>query len=129
VRRRLHALQEDLVCISVYRKGDRTAIVRRFFDRKGFRAIGKALGTTDDSAQKRVTRALERLRELLLKRGVALTTTLAGIFAAHWRESDPAACFCSPRRWEQWTKGADLVMLAACERVNRRTASVDPNQN
>ena len=37
---------------------DRAAIVLRFFDRKSFRAIGEALGTTDDSAQKRVTRAL-----------------------------------------------------------------------
>src|SRR2546421_6045128 len=55
---------------------DRAAIVLRFFDRKSFRAIGEALGTTDDSAQKRVTRAIEKLRGLLVKRGVALSTTM-----------------------------------------------------
>src|SRR5207248_10537203 len=58
---------------------DRAAIVLRFFDQKGFRVIGEALGTTDDTAQKRVTRALEKLRGLLVKRGVRISiTVLAG---------------------------------------------------
>jgi thiol-disulfide isomerase/thioredoxin len=69
---------------------DRTAIVLRFFDKKGFHAIGEALGTTDDSAQKRVTRALERLRRLLVKRGVALSATmLAGTIMAQSVEAAP----------------------------------------
>src|SRR5205814_1428082 len=43
---------------------DRAAIVLRFFSKKSFREVGEAFGTTDDSAQKRVTRALEKLRGL-----------------------------------------------------------------
>src|SRR5213596_3256434 len=70
---------------------DRAAIVLRFFDRKSFRAIGEALGTTDDSAQKRVTRAIEKLRGLLVKRGVALSTTmLAGTIMTQSVQAAPA---------------------------------------
>src|SRR5215471_18335241 len=46
---------------------DRDALVLRFFERREFRAIGAALGVSDDTAQKRVSRALEKLRELLAK--------------------------------------------------------------
>jgi RNA polymerase sigma factor (sigma-70 family) len=52
---------------------DRTAILLRFFEKADFRAIGAALGTTDDAAQKRVSRALEKLEGLLRRRGVALS--------------------------------------------------------
>ena len=55
---------------------DRAAIVLRFFSKKSFREVGEALGTTDDSAQKRVTRALEKLRGLLMKRGVSLSAAM-----------------------------------------------------
>src|SRR4029079_4598309 len=40
---------------------DRTAILLRFFQRLEFRAVGAALKTSDDTAQKRVSRALEKL--------------------------------------------------------------------
>lgn len=52
---------------------DREAIVLRFFERWQFRAIGEALGTSEGAAQKRVERALEKLRGLLRRRGVALS--------------------------------------------------------
>ncbi len=71
---------------------DRAAIVLRFFDQKGFRVIGEALGTTDDSAQKRVTRALEKLRGILVKRGVRISTTvLAGTLMSQCVQAAPAA--------------------------------------
>src|SRR5262249_756522 len=44
---------------------DRDALVLRFFEQQDLRAVGAALGITDDAAQKRVSRAVERLRELL----------------------------------------------------------------
>ena len=70
---------------------DRAAIVLRFFDQKGFRVIGEALGTTDDSAQKRVTRALEKLRGLLVKRGVRISiTVLAGTLMSQCVQAAPA---------------------------------------
>lgn len=52
---------------------DRHAIMLRFFDQCDLRTIGEALGSNEDAAQKRVTRALEKLRVLLVRRGVALS--------------------------------------------------------
>ena len=57
---------------------DRQVILLRFFERRDFRAIGGALGISDDAAQKRVSRALEKLRELLASRGVTLGPGPAG---------------------------------------------------
>ena len=54
---------------------DRNAIVLRFFKRQDFRVIGAALGVSEDTAQKRVSRALEKLRGVLSKRGATLTAT------------------------------------------------------
>ncbi len=53
---------------------DRTAILLRFFEQRDFRSVGKTLGSTEDAARMRVSRALEKLRELLSRRGVALST-------------------------------------------------------
>jgi RNA polymerase sigma factor (sigma-70 family) len=44
---------------------DRDAIVLRFLNQEDFRAVGAALGISDDAAQKRVSRALEKLRDIL----------------------------------------------------------------
>jgi RNA polymerase sigma factor (sigma-70 family) len=52
---------------------DRTAILLRFFQNKSLRDVGTALGTSDDAAQKRVTRALDQLRAFFLRRGITLT--------------------------------------------------------
>lgn len=54
---------------------DRAAILLRFFEGLDFRAVGEALGSNEDAAQKRVSRALEKLNRLLGKRGVKLSAT------------------------------------------------------
>jgi RNA polymerase sigma factor (sigma-70 family) len=54
-------------------ESDYDAIVLRFFQNQDFRTVGRALGVTDDAAQKRVSRALEKLREQLTRRGVTAT--------------------------------------------------------
>jgi protocatechuate 3,4-dioxygenase beta subunit len=61
---------------------DRQAIMLRFFERRDFRSVGAALGISDDAAQKRVSRALGKLRELLANRGVTLTFALLSSFMA-----------------------------------------------
>ncbi|HAB17957.1 MAG TPA: hypothetical protein DCE44_16085, partial [Verrucomicrobiales bacterium] len=48
---------------------DRDALVLRYFQNKSLRDVGRALGTTDDAAQKRLARALEKLRRILGDRG------------------------------------------------------------
>ena len=51
---------------------DRAAILLRYFDNKSLREVGQTLGTSDDAAQKRVSRAVERLRDFFIKRGVSV---------------------------------------------------------
>ena len=66
-------LDETIECLE---PSDRQAVLLRFFERRDFRAIGATLGISDDAAQKRVTRALEKLRTLLVERGVTLTVVV-----------------------------------------------------
>jgi RNA polymerase sigma factor (sigma-70 family) len=51
---------------------DRTAILLRYFENKSLHEVGQALGASEDAAQKRVSRALDRLREHLSKRRVEI---------------------------------------------------------
>ena len=55
---------------------DRDAVVLRYFENKSLAEVGTALGVEERAAQKRVTRALEKLRKLFSKRGVSLTATI-----------------------------------------------------
>ena len=57
---------------------DRTAIMLCFFERRDFRAIGQALGSSEDAARMRVTRALDKLHTLLTHRGVTLSVAALG---------------------------------------------------
>jgi hypothetical protein len=57
---------------------DRTAILLRFFERKDFRGVGEALGSSEDAARKRVDRALEKLHVLLKHRGATLSAATLG---------------------------------------------------
>ena len=70
---------------------DREAIVLRFFERHDLRAIGAALGASDDAVQKRITRALEKLHRILVKRGATLSVGgLATLLGAHTLAAAPA---------------------------------------
>ena len=70
--------------MSELRDMDRNAIVLRYFENKSAREIADALRVGEDAAQKRVTRALEKLRVLLAKRGVVSTTSvIAGAVSAN----------------------------------------------
>lgn len=73
-------------------ESDRTAILLRFFENKSLREIGESLGTSDDAAQKRVSRALDQLRTVLLRRGLTITAaTLATDLSAHAILTAPVA--------------------------------------
>lgn len=58
---------------------DRHAVLLRFFEKKNLEAIGAELGISDDAAQKRVSRAIDKLRDFLRKRGANIT--VAGLAA------------------------------------------------
>ena len=71
-------------------EGDRAAIIMRFFENKSLREVGEALGTTDDAAQKRVSRALERLREHFVRHKIAAAAAgLAAVLSAHAVQAAP----------------------------------------
>jgi RNA polymerase sigma factor (sigma-70 family) len=71
---------------------DRTAILLRYFEEKSLREVGQALGTSEDAAQKRVSRALDQLREFFCKRGRAIGVGgLAALISANAVQSAPAS--------------------------------------
>ncbi|HEX3988301.1 MAG TPA: sigma-70 family RNA polymerase sigma factor [Verrucomicrobiae bacterium] len=49
---------------------DRNAILLRFFQNKSLREVGEILGTSEEAARKRVSRAVEQLREVFARRGI-----------------------------------------------------------
>jgi RNA polymerase sigma factor (sigma-70 family) len=53
-------------------ESDREALMLRYFERKSAREMAQTLGISDEAAQKRVSRAVERLRELIGKCGVTV---------------------------------------------------------
>ena len=63
---------------------ERGAVLLHFFQNRRLRDVGLALGTTEDAAQKRIARAVGKLRKHFLKRGVALTeAALPGLLMTH----------------------------------------------
>src|SRR2546426_9861808 len=53
-------------------EADRDALLLRYFECKSAREMAQTLGVSDEAAQKRVSRAVERLREFFAKRGVTV---------------------------------------------------------
>ena len=70
---------------------DRAALVLRYFENKTAREIAEALRMEEETAQKRVARALDKLRAIFVKRGVTLSPTeIAGTVAANSVQAAPA---------------------------------------
>ena len=74
-------LDEALETLS---EADRQALLLRYFASKSLREVGETLGTSEDAAQKRISRALEQLRTVFARRGIAITAAgLATDLSAH----------------------------------------------
>jgi RNA polymerase sigma factor (sigma-70 family) len=70
---------------------DHSAILLRYFENKSLSEVGEALGMNDDAAQKRVSRAVERLREFFSKRKVTIGASgLVVVISANAVQSAPA---------------------------------------
>ncbi len=70
---------------------DRDAVLLRYFENKPLAEVGAALGVSEAAAEKRVSRAVERLHTMLTRQGVALgATTIAGAIAANAVQAAPA---------------------------------------
>jgi RNA polymerase sigma factor (sigma-70 family) len=72
-------------------ESDRSAILLRYFENKSLREVGEALGASEDAAQKRVSRAVERLREAFSKRKVTVGASgLAALVSANAIQAAPS---------------------------------------
>ncbi len=69
---------------------DRSAILLRFFENLSLREVGESLGISEDTAQKRVSRAVDRLRVAFAGRGVAVSASaFAAELSAHAVQAAP----------------------------------------
>jgi RNA polymerase sigma factor (sigma-70 family) len=70
---------------------DQGAVALRFFEGKSLREVGQALGMSDDAAQKRVARDVEKLPFYFARKGLATSSALVtSVLAAHAVQAAPA---------------------------------------
>jgi RNA polymerase sigma factor (sigma-70 family) len=70
---------------------DRDALLLRFFKNESLASVGTRLGVSEDAAQKRISRALGKLRDFLAQRGINTTATaLSAALAANAVQAAPA---------------------------------------
>ena len=73
-------------------KKDREAVVLRFFKNKNLREVAAGLQVTETAAQRRVHRALGKMRKFFRKGGVVSTSAIiAGAISAHSVQAAPVA--------------------------------------
>jgi RNA polymerase sigma factor (sigma-70 family) len=73
-------------------EADRDAVILRYFERKSAQEMAHVLGITAEAAQKRVNRAVERLREFFQKRGVTVGASgFVALVSANAVQAVPAA--------------------------------------
>jgi len=63
-------------------KSDREAVILRFLERRAFAEVGVALGISQDAARIRTDRALDKLRILLVRRGITSTSTALSLIVS-----------------------------------------------
>lgn len=68
---------------------DRNLVLLRYFENRSLKQVGAVVGISEDAAQKRVARALEKLRAIFVRRGAVVTTT--GLAAALSTSAAPTA--------------------------------------
>jgi uncharacterized protein (TIGR03435 family) len=70
---------------------DRQAVLLRYFENKSLSEVGGKLAVNEEAARKRVGRAVDKLRDFFIKRGVVLSATaIGGALASHAVQAAPA---------------------------------------
>jgi RNA polymerase sigma factor (sigma-70 family) len=72
-------LEEAMHTLSL---AEQNLIVMRFFEEQSWREVGNALALSEDTVQRRVGRALEKLRAYFTRRGVAMSASVLGLAIA-----------------------------------------------
>ena len=73
---RLRPLLDE--ALGALREDDRNAVLLHFFDGSTFAEIGARMRISEDAARKRVARAVEKMRDLLARRGVTSSAAALG---------------------------------------------------
>ena len=68
--------------VAALSQADRSAILLRFYERMPLGKVGERLGVSEEAARKRISRALEKLRGFLDRRGVKLSGVALGAVLA-----------------------------------------------
>lgn len=74
---RLRPVLDDVMC--ELNSLDRDAVLLRFFEGRAFAEVGKSLRLTEDAARMRVSRALDRMRGRLARRGITSTVSALSV--------------------------------------------------
>lgn len=74
---------------------DRDALALRYFEDRSFAEIGGVLRLTEDTARKRVDRALDKMAGLLARHGITSPATALGLALAHQVGAAPAGLVAS----------------------------------
>lgn len=70
---------------------ERVTILLRFFESKSFEEVGRSLGITEAAAKMRLARAMEKLRLIFRKRGIAVSASaLLAVLATQSASAAPA---------------------------------------
>lgn len=71
---------------------DRDAVLLRYFEKRSANEMGEALGVSAEAAQKRVGRAVEKMRAYFVRRGIAVSAGgLVSLISVHAVQTAPAA--------------------------------------
>jgi RNA polymerase sigma factor (sigma-70 family) len=102
---------------------DRDAIVLRFFKRHDLRQVGEVLGISEDAAQKRISRALEKLRAILGQRGLTLSAAgLAAVLTAEAVTAAPAGLALSIAAASITVAGSGITLIKLLTMTKLKTA-------
>src|ERR1019366_9250812 len=66
-------------------------ILLRYFENRSFTEVGAKLGLNENTARMRVDRAVEKLRDILTRRGLTTATALASVISANAVQLAPAS--------------------------------------
>ena len=99
---------------------DRDAIALRFLEHRSLKQIAEKLGVSEDGAQKRVTRALEKLRAFFGRHGKGVSTVaLTGALAANSVQAAPAALASTSIFAVSSAASAEIFLTITCKSLTR----------
>src|SRR5439155_6261124 len=105
---------------------DRNALLLRFFKNESLTSVGATLGVSEDAAQKRVSRALGKLREFLAGRGINTTASALSVALAANAVQDAPSGFAASLTVAALTKAAAVNSTASFSKLltmtNMKTA-------